>query len=102
MPKAIDFTSISMRVPPGSREWSREPGPQRAKNGFGCPLRFPELARARPSIRCAPFKYSWCMGGIRCVTIYSFFGAEEMDFGPQRSPTSKHGFELEKRVLYAL
>jgi hypothetical protein len=52
------------------------------------PLRIPELARARPSLRCAPFKYSWCMGEIRCVTIYRFFGAEEMDFGPQRSPTS--------------
>jgi hypothetical protein len=26
MPKAIDFTSISMRVPPGSREWSKGPG----------------------------------------------------------------------------
>jgi hypothetical protein len=26
MPKAIDFTSISMRVPPGSREWSRRSG----------------------------------------------------------------------------
>jgi hypothetical protein len=25
-----------------------------------------------------------------------------MDFGPQRSPTSKYDFELEKRVLYAL
>jgi hypothetical protein len=75
---------------------------QRAKNGFGCPLRIPELARARPSLRCAPFKYSWCMGGIRCVAIYSFFGAEEMGFGPQRSPTSKYDFELEKRALYAL
>jgi hypothetical protein len=42
------------------------------------------------------------MGGIRCVTIYRFFGAEEMDFGPQRSPTSKYDFELEKRALYAL
>jgi hypothetical protein len=55
--------------------------PQRAKNGFGCPLRILELARARPSLRCAPFGCSWCMGGIRCVTIYRFFGAEEMDFG---------------------
>jgi hypothetical protein len=55
--------------------------PQRAKNGFGCPLRIPELARARPSLRCAPFKYSWCMGGIRCVTTYSVLGAEEMGFG---------------------
>jgi hypothetical protein len=26
MPKAIDFTSMSMRVPPGSREWSRRSG----------------------------------------------------------------------------
>jgi hypothetical protein len=26
MPKAIDFTSISMRAPPGSREWTRRPG----------------------------------------------------------------------------
>jgi hypothetical protein len=26
MPKAIDFTSISMRVPPGSREWTRRSG----------------------------------------------------------------------------
>jgi hypothetical protein len=76
--------------------------PQRAKNGFGCPLRIPELARARSSLRCAPFKCSWCMGGIRCVTIYRFFGAGEMDFGPQRSPTSKYDFELEKRALYAL
>jgi hypothetical protein len=75
---------------------------QRAKNEFGCPLRIPELARARPSLRCAPFKYSWCMGRIRCVTIaYMIFGAEEMDFGSQRSPTSKYDFELEKRVLYA-
>jgi hypothetical protein len=75
---------------------------QRTQSGFRCPLRIPELARARPSLRCAPFKYFWCMGGIRCVAIYSFFGAEEMDFGPQRSPTSKYDFELEKRVLYAL
>ena len=72
------------------------------KTGLDAPLRIPELARARPSLRCAPFKYSWCTGGIRCVTIYSFLGAEEMDFGPQRSPTSKYDFELEKRVLYAL
>jgi hypothetical protein len=36
------------------------------------------------------------MGGVRCVTIYRFFGAEEMDFGSQRSPTSKYDFELEK------
>jgi hypothetical protein len=49
--------------------------------GFGCPLRIPELARARPSLRCTPFKYSWCMGGIWCVTIYRFFMAEEMGFG---------------------
>jgi hypothetical protein len=83
-------------------------GSQRAQNGFGCPLRIPELARARPALRCAPFKYSRCMGGIRCVAIYIyiffyfFFGAEEMGFGPQRSPTSKYDFELEKRVLYAL
>jgi hypothetical protein len=72
------------------------------KTGLGAPLRIPELARALPSLRCAPFKCSWCMGGIRCVAIYSFFGTEEMDFGPQRSPTSKYDFELEKRVLYAL
>jgi hypothetical protein len=51
------------------------------KTGLDAPLRIPELARARPSLRCAPFKYFWCMGRIRCGTIYSFFGAEEMDFG---------------------
>jgi hypothetical protein len=47
---------------------------QRAQNGFGCPLRIPELAHARPSLRCAPFKCSWCMGVIRCVTICRCFG----------------------------
>jgi hypothetical protein len=52
------------------------------KTGLDAPLRIPEPARARPSLRCAPFKYSWwCMGRIRCVTIYSFFGAEEVDLG---------------------
>ena len=73
------------------------PCAQRTQSGFGCPLRIPELARARPSLRCAPFKYFCCVGRIRCVTIYSFFGAEEMDF-----VLSDISRELGKRVFYAL
>jgi hypothetical protein len=55
------------REPHHTRPESRA---QRAKNGFGCPLRIPELARARPSLRCAPFKYSWGMGGGGPVCCY--------------------------------
>jgi hypothetical protein len=55
---------------------------QRAKSGFGCPaLRVPELARARPSLRCAPFEYSCCRGGGGVpVLIKMVFYAEEMVF----------------------
>jgi hypothetical protein len=50
------------------------------KTGLSAPCEF-RNSRARPSLRCAPFKYSWCMGRIWCVAIYRVFGAEEMDCG---------------------
>jgi hypothetical protein len=79
---------------------------QRAKNGVGCPLRIPELARAPPPLpslrRPSSTPGVWRGFGVLLYIGFLFFGAEEMDFGPQRSPTSKYDFELEKRVLYAL
>jgi hypothetical protein len=46
---------------------------QRAQSGFGCPLRVPELARARPSPRGAPSGWCWCRGEIACVTKHILF-----------------------------
>jgi hypothetical protein len=76
--------------------------PQRAQNGFGCPLRIPERARARPSLRCAPFKYYWCIGGFGVLLYIVFLGPRRWTLFSQRPPTSKYDLELEKRVLYAL
>jgi hypothetical protein len=76
-----DLCHLNFRLCRRGASWATLHATQRTQSGFGCPLRIPERARARPSLRCAPFKYFWCMGRIRCVTMYSFFGAEEMDFG---------------------
>jgi hypothetical protein len=56
---------------------------QRAQNGFGCPLRIPELARARPPVGAPPSRAPGAWGGFGVLlhVVYRFLGAEEMDFG---------------------
>jgi hypothetical protein len=72
-------------------------GAQRARapanSGTGTRARAPI-----PSLR--PLQVLLVHGGDSVCYCKKFFGAEEMDFGPQRSPTSKYDFELKKRVLY--
>jgi hypothetical protein len=82
---------------------------ERAKNGLGCPpANSGTRARAPlPSLRHLQVLLVYG-GGFGVLLLHSlllyigFLGAEEMGFGPQRSPTPKYDFELEKRVLYAL
>jgi hypothetical protein len=47
-----------------------------------CPLRVPELARARPPLRGAPSGCCWYRGGNACVTKFGIFplGIEEVVF----------------------
>jgi hypothetical protein len=83
-------TQIKYRKYRRAANQNKSNGAQRTQSGFGCPLRIPELARARPSLLVAPpSSTSGAWGGFGVLLYTGSLGPRRWILVSQRSPRTK-------------